>query len=147
MLVRSLVILLLLGTITGCSEKTNHEHNPLEKEQFARVQILNAFSATDSAIRAVAHNNQLIESILDDRGGSSGGGDVERMRGWSIHLKSDADQQGRAKLLEFLKALGSSYEDLNRLKYGDVPDFDYSYEVVDHGERIDVTATGSFGTP
>jgi hypothetical protein len=147
MLVRSLIILMPFGIIAGCSEKTDHEHNPLEKEQFARVQILNAFSATDSAIRSVAHNDQLIESVLDDRGGSSGGGNVERMWGWSIHLKSGADQQGRAKLLEFLKSLGSSYEDLNRLKYGDVPDFDFSYEVIDHGERIDVTATGSFGTP
>jgi len=146
MLRQNAIALLLVSMIlTGCDKKITHERDRLETEQFARVQILNAFSATDSAIQAVAFNSQVIDSISDERGASSGGGNLSQKRGWSIHLKTGIDSTQRAELLSFLHSLQRAYSDLNSMKYGDVSDFNFSYDVIDQGSRIDVKATGSFG--
>lgn len=142
-IIASLLISFLLA---GCGKEEILDQHPLEAQQFARVQILNAFSATDSAIRSVALNSPIIDSISDDRGGGSNGDEINRMRGWSVHLKSDIEPEQRANLLNFLQSLGSAYNDLSSMKYGDVADFSFTYKVSELEDRIDVRATGSFGT-
>ena len=131
--------------ITGCGDNDNQAQSLLERKQFARVSILNAFSATDSAIRSAAFNDQIVDSINDDQGGGLNESQIERMRGWSIHLKPGTTPEQRASLLDFLRSLSSAYDDLNSVKYDHIADFSFSYKVSEHDERIDVRATGRFG--
>ncbi|MFT6182124.1 MAG: hypothetical protein ACJA1W_004497 [Akkermansiaceae bacterium] len=132
--------------LAGCGEEEGLDRHPLEAQQFARVLILNAFSATDSAIRSVALNNSVIDSISDDRGGDSNRDEINRMRGWSIHLQPDIEPDKRSQLLSFLQSLGGAYNDLGSMTYEDAADFSFSYTVTEHEERIEVRATGGFGT-
>lgn len=142
----SIFALVVSTLLTGCGEEPERDRKPFEAQQFARVQILNAFSATDSAIRAAAHSSAIIDSIDDDRGGGSSESGVERMRGWSIHVRPSATPDERAELLRFLKELSGAYDDLNSSKFGDVADFDFTYAVAEQAERIDVKATGTYRT-
>ena len=142
-----IVVPILLSMVIACKKIDPVEKSPFQIQQQARIGILNAFSSTDSAIRAAALNSPIIETIADDRGGSSSGDQIERMRGWNIHLKDSTTVEDRKRLLNFLNGLGSQYDDLNGLKYGQgIPDFQFKYSVTDKTNYIAVKADASFGT-
>lgn len=137
-------MILLASLFAGCGEEDSKDNQSLEFQRVARIQILNTFSITDSTIRTIAFNSSIIDSISDDRGGSSNSGEVNRMRAWSLQLKSDIDPDQRSKLIAFLDSVGDGYLDLCRDPETGSTQYQFSYDVSQKSDRIDIKATGSF---
>ena len=138
--------LLCIGiALSACEEKSSPDSEFPRDPQMARIQILNAFSATDAAIKSVAYKNPLIESVNADYGSSASGVTLQEMRGWNVQFVPEISKEDRIELLSFFKSLGDSYRELGGMRYPDYPDFEFSFTVNDQKTEIKIVAEGSYG--
>ena len=138
--------LVFLCTLSCKQNSENNKETSFRDIQISRIVMINTFSATDSAIKAVAYFNDDIISISEDRGGGiSGVSSINRLRGWSINLREGITEENRKKLINFLQSLEDPYKTIAVTDFGSDSDrFDYEYIVTDFPARIDVQAKANY---